>query len=199
MKRTDIHYVGFVFMIIMASCDEPEVVQIDDNTFEEIYQQFHGKYQIVQSMSEQAVDIDGDGRKSTDMLAEIPNLSSTNLALRIYNRSFTQLDTIIYLFTQAWSEQIISSRDLANDTTLSPAYAIQGATRTFTLNETRDTLRVVQADADGIDLEQFPLPEEVSVDAVGQIKVVVRKKLFTSDGWQTVKITTLYSRYTMAT
>ena len=188
----------FTFAIIMiAGCSEPDISESNDS-FEKIYNQFHGKYEITRSFSDRPVDINMDGKSSVDLLQEIPDLERSGLELRIVERSFTGPGSV-YLFVQSWSEQNFPHGTSSDDTSILPDYVLQGVVRTFTLNRDKDTLLIKHDENSEINLEKFPVPGEVAVIDDGQIQVTVMKRILTSDGWQTIKIRTKYSRYTMNT
>jgi hypothetical protein len=186
-------HTGFSFILLItliAACSEPEDIQ-SDSTFDEIYQQFYGKYEIVSSISERPVDLDSDGEASIDLIDEMPNIDNSHLVIFIKDNGIN--DENVLLFIHGWHEQVFSrssSPDKANEI---PSYVLKVVSSRFILNDHKDILFLQD------DPNEFPLPEEVSVNDEGQIQTVISRKLFTPDGWQTVKITSTYSRYTTVT
>src|SRR5690242_16106124 len=65
-----------------------------------IFQRFHGRYKVVASVSSEAVDINMDGVRSTDIKSEIPELATAELALLIRRD---------YMYFQLWPEQSFAS------------------------------------------------------------------------------------------
>ncbi|WKN43769.1 hypothetical protein [Tunicatimonas pelagia] len=196
MSRNHITCCALAIILVVVSCRETENAS-SDTTFEQVYQQFHGKYEIIHSTSDQEVDINRDGVESTDLLQEIPNLESARLELRIVEKSLIGSGSI-YLFVQSWPEQHVPDR-IAEDPSALIHYPMQGVVRTFILNESKNVLQVEEDEDTATDLEKFPLHESVTVNDEGQIQVIVQKRILTTEGWQNLRITTLYTRYTMST
>lgn len=175
----------------LTSCNESEIVLHEDAFL--LHERFHGKYKIVTSTSNKAVDINKDGQASTDLLQEISFLSDAELELRIPVPGYNT-DGSLFLFTQFWQQQFLTT--VNSDTVAN--YAVQGVVRYFRLSQNVDEI-LVAPDQYQVDLKLFPLPDEVTIESNGYIKVVMQKLLYTSEGWKSVNITTLYKRYTMAT
>ncbi|WP_347158176.1 hypothetical protein [Pontibacter chitinilyticus] len=188
--KTCLQVLGAMLVILaFASCSDTEITPQEDA---QQYSRFHGKYKIVRSTSSEAVDINRDGKASTDLLQEIGLLSDAELEIRIPLPAYNP-DGVLPTFTQFWEQQFLSTANA--DTVIN--YATQGVVRYFTFSSV-DSLQIVP-DEQQVDAMLFPLPDVVTIQDSDQIKVVMHKQLFTSSGWKAVTITTLYKRYTMAT
>jgi hypothetical protein len=163
---------------ILTSCRRDKT----DDT-KKVYERLHGKYKVVNSTSSEAVDVNLDGNPSTNILSEIPYLAECNLEILIVSKDK-------FLLSQSWPEQFVGNAP-------NPAinYAKQGVTRIFSLDETSNHLQV---HADSYDVpERFVFPSAVTIEGADRIKIVFSKKLYTSAGYKTVTITTMYERYSM--
>lgn len=168
---------------------------------------FHGKYKAISSISSEALDVNLDGKASTDMLVEIPELTASYrnyLELRIYNPSKNWLSTG-YLFTQWWPEQYIwvnnqewQIQPIDYDPHLLVNYAMQGAIRTFTFSPSLDKLVLEPSDYADNSL-RWKRPESVTVVGEHTIQIVNKKTLYTRMGVKEVTITTTYERFTTIT
>lgn len=176
----------FYFLIftitITAGCRRDH--SAPDNT-KEVYERLHGKYKATSSVSSEAVDVNMDGIATNDILSEIPDLQHCNLEIRIVAKNN-------FLLVQSWPEQYIAAGSL-----ILVNYVRQGVVRTFLLNANQTTILVNQDTIS--DPVRFPMPASVSIEGIDTIKIVFSKKLYTSAGWKTTSITTVYNRYTMTT
>jgi hypothetical protein len=173
---------------IISSCSRDKDA---DNT-KQLYERLHGKYKAVSSISTEAIDVNLDGTPSTDILTEIPELAECNLEIRIVSKDN-------FLFMHSWPEQFVGygPEPAGYDPSLAVNYARQGVTRTFSVDETNNRLEI-HADTYQV-AERFVFPSAVTMEGVDTIKVVFSKRLYTSAGWKTATITTIYKRWTMVT
>lgn len=172
-----------------------------------LHEKFHGKYKAISSVSSEVIDVDLDGRASTDMIHEIPDLISPNsnfLELRIYGPSKYRSENS-FLFTQWWPEQYIwfnnkqwEGEPIDYQPGLSVNYAMQGTSRYFSFTPDLSQLQVQPMNNENA--FRWVFPQSVTVDKrTGTIQVVNKRRLYTSAGVKEVVITTVYQRYTMAT
>ena len=172
----------------------------------DLQERFHGKYKAISSISSEALDVNLDGKVSTDMLQEIPELTKpyqNYLELRIYGPSAHSV-LASFLFTQWWPEQYIwlnneewKWQPIAYDPKLIVNYAMQGATRTFSFSPGLDKLLIDPADADNS--LRWKRPEAVTVVGEHTIQVVNKKTVYTRSGSKEIVITTIYERFTTVT
>lgn len=160
----------------------------------EIHERLHGKYKVISSISNDAVDVNLDGTATTNILSEIPDLAHANLVILIVAKDN-------FLFCQSWPEQYIGHNVIPSgyDPSLVVNYANQGVTRTFSLDATYNNIQVKPDTNPPPIAERFPLPTTVTVEGTNTVKVVFSKKLYTTAGWKTTTITTIYEQYTKVT
>ncbi|MCU0353343.1 MAG: hypothetical protein MUD08_06320 [Cytophagales bacterium] len=180
-----------------------------------LYERFHGKYKVVTSTSSVAVDVNADGIPSTDLLQEISDLGANYhnyLEIRVILNDPTS-STTRFLFKQFWPEQEISvysnetkrweGEDMAYQPDLTVNYSMQGRVRWFTFSPDLKSILVEPNDeTDTRDAHRWTLPDSVTIlDSIGepQIKVVNRRRFYTSEGVKEVLVTTIYQRFTMIT
>jgi hypothetical protein len=190
MKK-DLFVIVLTVLLVGCSKDAPF------GNLEQLKEQFQGKYEVISSSSEDAVDLNMDGLTSTDLLSENPELAKSGLELRI-------LDADKHLFEEKWPvENITVTDDRPFDpTSYRPSYHIMYA---LYINP---SLCQFDNDCKSIhlldDLQQHPTNtliriESISIEENGIIKVATIRKLFTMTGWVTTKIASRYKRYTMDT
>lgn len=178
------------FFIILTSCSRDSA---PDET-KQVYERLHGKYKAVSSISSEAVDVNLDGTALINILSEMPYLEHCNLELRVTSKE----KILLY---QIWPEQYFSygTEPTGYDPSLPVLYARQGATFTFSLDANNSNLQLSSDSSPSPDPDRFPVPTSVIAEGSDRIKIVLSKRLYTSAGWKTVTITTLYERYTMTT
>lgn len=178
------------FFIILSGCSRDTT---PDETAQ-VYERLHGKYKAVNAISSDAVDVNLDGTASINILSEIPDLANADLEIRIVSKDQ-------FLLYQSWPEQYIGSgaEPAGYDPSLAVNYARQGATRSFSWDASSVNLQLDPDTAPLPDPDRFTFPTTVTIEGTDRIKIVFSKKLYTSAGWKTVTITTLYERYTMTT
>ena len=186
------HVLFFLFCIVVAvSCSRHD--SAPDQT-KQAYDQLHGKYKVVSSVSNEAADANLDGTATSNMLSELSELADCDLEVRIVGKDN-------FLLVQFWPQQFVGYGPAPADYDPSVVvnYARQAVARKFSLNATQHTIQV-NADPDPKpDMLLFPFPASVTIEGDDTIQVVISKKLYTSAGWKIVDITTLYHRYTMRT
>jgi hypothetical protein len=173
--------------VLLTSCSRKDSLA---DTTRIIHDQLHGKYKAISSISNDAVDINLDGSASTDILAELPALT----------KAFSNLEILIqtkekFLLCAYWPQQDLGYGVPPN---VAVNYVNQGTVRLFTLKENNNEI-LVKPDEAPLDPERFPFPSSVTIEGPDLIKIVLDRKLYTSKGWITTTITTVYQRFTMET
>lgn len=212
MKHFFSKFIALLGMTLVGAC-QPDIVPANlDGPV--LYERFHGKYEVVASTSSVAVDINADGYPSTDLLQEIPALGAdyhNYLELRIIVGS--KHSDAVFLFGQFWPEQEIfidssptqrwEGEYIAYQPGLIVNYAMQGRARTFTFSPDLKSILVIPNDeTDNRDAHRWTLPDSVTLlDSADEpkIKVVNRRRFYTSEGVKEVLVTTIYQRFTMVT
>ena len=169
---------------------------LEDNIFNFEYDKFHGKYKIIKSTTNEAIDVDLDGAKSNDLLKEIPTLPNSILELRIYKGG--------YMFNQSWQEPFFSKAIESFPTNYTPenkllGYNSQGELHTFEFTLDYKTIKVIRSKTSGSTDYKWTLPESVNVVGDELIEIITNRKMYTSDGIKMIKITSLYKRYQKST
>ncbi|SHF91435.1 hypothetical protein [Flavisolibacter ginsengisoli] len=167
-------------LLCISSCKKSAIAANED--VKALYERFHGKYKIVNVSSSEAVDLNGDGMASTNLLSEI-DLENSLLEIRIGSE---------YVFIQTWPEVYLSPG--VPDSVIH--YANQGVSRYFAFDNAIQQLNV-KPENPTVDEVRFPMPESVLIKQGDNIEVTINKRLYTSLGWKIIKVVTLYKRYTM--
>ena len=191
----------------LAGCSPKDLVPYED--VPTLYDKFHGKYNVISSVSNEAIDVNLDGKASTDMTKEIPQLApeyGQQLELRIYGRNKNSTKNT-FLFNQSWPEQHIwiytinkvwEGEPIEYQPNLIVNYNKQGVIRTFSFSPDLGQLKVQPSPNENA--FRWVFPQSVTVDKnTGTIQVVNKRRLYTRTGVKEVVITTVYERYTMIT
>lgn len=186
---------SFLFFAILSSCRRSDHADSQKER-EASFQRFHGKYKILSSRVEQALDLNFDGVASIDLKDELPNLVNCNLEIRVPK------NTQINFFIEFWPEQVFGGGNGAAPAAYDPGvevhYPNQSVARTFQFSTDR-TAMLLDEDHAGIDQQRHTRPETVIILPGDRIEVVKRKRIYTTAGWREVRVVTLYERYTMET
>jgi hypothetical protein len=175
-----IFYFLLLIIILTSSCRRDNQAEYTKR----LHEQLHGKYKAVNSVTSAVIDINGDGASSNYLLSEMDELRNCELVLLIVNKKE-------FLFYLMWPEQYLSpGTNVVN-------FACQGTARLFSIAADNVTLELVPDNPPLPDPDRHNFPDAVSIDGPNRVKVVLTKKLYTTNGWQTVTITTIYERYTM--
>ncbi len=76
MKRTILLWLAG--LASLGACRQPQEVAPHQDV-EGLHMRFHGKYRLVYSTSSEALDVNLDGKASTDMLEEITDLPQSSI------------------------------------------------------------------------------------------------------------------------
>lgn len=186
-----------LFLVILSVCSCKRSAEIDKSKDREaLFLRFHGKYKILSSVADQAVDLNLDGLASVELRDEMPELIDCNLEIRIPKQSSQNS------FNEFWPEPYFEGLAGASPTTYNPnvtiMYARQGVTRTFQFSSDIKTI-LLHPDENGINQQRHTRPSEVNILAGDVIEIIKTKRFYTSSGWKEVRVVTQYERYTMTT
>ena len=188
--------IGAFIALSFGGCNKNN---LEDELFNTTYDNFHGKYKIVRCTSDKAVDINLDGLALTEMDKEIPDLANSYLTILILKRTLPMSDGS-HIFEMGWQEQIfingIQPEEYKPDRNNSINYANQGSVCSCTFSSDLKKINLKKSTYYDIQDYRWVLPESAIVRNDGLIEVIFSKRLYTSKGVQTVKITTLYKRFT---
>ena len=182
----------------LSACEkEASVAPNEDITA--LQEKFHGKYKPVYSTSSLALDVNRDGVASTDMLAEISDLSQTWVEVRIYEKN-QHSPAPSFLFLHQWPKQeLLPVEPTTNNPFIRLSYATKVVVWPFSLDKSLAQLLLEPNKSYLADPDVFSPLETVLVKENEQIEVTLTKRLYTTEGWKTVKIVTLYKRFTRFT
>jgi hypothetical protein len=181
--------------LLASACRKPDSgTSTEPNSA--LFQRFHGKYRPISSVSSEAVDVNRDGRESVDLLSEIEELPSAHLEIRLYSSG--------YLFVQFWPEQFVRGFERLGepaqyDPKLSVNYARQGAVYMCRVNAAVTQIDVIPELNPGPNRERYAPPLSVRIRPDDSLEVTNEKKFYTPTGWKTVRIVSIYKRFTMTT
>jgi hypothetical protein len=185
-------------LISLTSCKESCEVAPNKNVAA-LQDQFHGKYKPLHSTSSQALDVNRDGKASTDMLEEISDLPQTWIEVRIYDKS-QYYPKPSFSFIHQWPKQELRPE---NPTSTNPLTHFIYATKVVYWNFSLDNLLtqlLIEPNASYLtDPDLFSPLEKVLVKDNDRLEVTLTKRLYTTEGWKTVQIVTLYERFTRET
>jgi hypothetical protein len=194
----------FIILLFCFSCSttiEPK------NDVDALYQKFHGKYKIISSYSNVAVDANLDGKESIDLKNELTDFNNSQTEIRIYGGKNGKPNS--FHFKQFWQEQFMSGGETKIG--ISPNiyipsmivnFAMQGATKSFEFSSDLKKLNIYPDTTFGNNedaKERFKNPESVTIEENERLKIITNKWVFTRKGWVNVTITSVYERYTMIT
>lgn len=185
-------------LVSLAACKETAEVAPNKNVAA-LQEQFHGKYRPLYSTSSQALDINRDGKASTDMLEEISDLPKTWIEVRIYDKSQYHAKPS-FGFIHQWPKQELRPAEPTNDNPLIQLlYATKVVYWNFSLNEALTELILEPQPFYLTDPDLYSPLQTVLVKDNSLIEVTLTKRLYTTEGWKTVQIVTLYERFTRIT
>jgi hypothetical protein len=194
---------------IVIPVTQPQQVAPSEN-ISALTQQFHGKYKLLSSISDQPVDVNLDGKATTNLRDEIADLTlqegtQYHVDVRVYAPT-TQVPAAGFLFLQWWPEQFIRTGpgktwDGSELISYNPAYSVgydfQGGARSFSFSADLKQLNVKPSEPENP--HRWVRPESVTVKDNGQLEVITKRRLYTREGVKDVTITSVYERYTMKT
>lgn len=179
-----------ITIILLMSCSK-------DENLGQIKEKFHGKYEMISSVSSVPVDLNMDGISSNKLLNENPEYLKAGIMLLITEGNG-------YLFEEKWPVEYIETgtNDPIDSTSYHSNYLINYAMyMNASLFQFDDNYKSIQLH--GIRHEdstnKLISVESVTVEENEIIKVVTVRKLYTINGWATTKIESRYKRYTIIT
>ena len=182
-------------LFILQGCDNDD----HDRDREIVKERFHGKYEIIYAVSEIPVDLNMDGLRNTYLFYENPEISKSKIELRINDD--------LNLFTEHWPIEYISNTGKEFDSSrYNPDYSISYAHYAFggvfQFDEDLTTIELINKTpliSNGVVDTRFVYPTSVKIESDNTITVTTLRKLYTSEGYLSVKIVARYRRYTQVT
>jgi len=185
-------------LVSLAACKESaEVAPNEDVTA--LQEQFHGKYKPLHSVSSQALDINQDGKASTDMLEEISELPDMEIEVKIFGKNqYNPKPSSI--FVHHWPKQWLGRVEPTSyDPSIKLSYDRKVVTWSFAFDSALTQLLLKPEPTYLADPDLYSPLQTVLVKDSGRIEVTLTKRLYTTAGWKTVQIVTLYERFTKIT
>jgi hypothetical protein len=178
----------------VSGCQQNTVEPSEDTAT--LHDRFHGQYKLVSSTADQAIDLNRDGQASTDVTKEIPDLSLNQTRLILLVR-----ESGLKWFEEWWPQPIIARNwnYSSPDSVMLNGYLSNPVPRDFTADKALTSLLVEQGPADKANGGRTAAPESVTVLGNDQLKVVTLLLLYIGRSWQSVRITTIYQRFTSIT
>lgn len=189
---TRLLYIAFC-AVLLIGCSKTD--SNDDVEF--LKENFHGKYKLISSTSEKAVDLNMDGYSSTDLLSENPIISESELEIRIY-------DVNSNLFEEKWT---MENSQIPRDEVYDPnrVYSTDGLNYAkyinffpFEFNENFKSIKLL-TEVYKDNVNTLIGIESVIMEEKGFIKVTTTRKLYTKVGWIATQIESRYKRYSKVT
>ncbi len=177
-------------IFLLMSCSK------EDN-LGQIKEKFHGKYEIISSVSSEPVDLNMDGISSNRLLSENPEFLNAGIMLLISadNR---------YLFEEKWPVEYISTRTIEpfDSTRYHSTYIINYAMYMngfmFHFDDNYKSIRLL-GERQPNSTNKLINVESITLEENEIIKVVTIRKLYTINGWTITKIESRYKRFTIIT
>ena len=188
----------FILLLAISSCSNSDW----DEDYEVLKVQYNGKYELLSSYSDKAVDLNMDGVYSTYLPSENPEIERAALIIKIIPDDGTT-ESGKHLFDEMWPVAHVAHRgEEVSDTArhqdsyfIMYAMKLHGCRCQFADNNTTILLDEPYLEESSA-LISF---ESVDVDDNYIITLVTRRKLYTIDGWVETRITSKYKRYTTHT
>jgi hypothetical protein len=178
-----------VCAIFLISCNKNG----SNENLEQLKEKFQGKYEVISSFSEDAVDLNMDGITSSDLLSENPEIYNSVLELRIINDNEQ-------LFEEKWPiETIVIPRgEIFDSTKYHPTYSIFYALYSNPIScQFEDDYKSIHLLSD---IQQNPTNTLINVVSItiGENETITFKtirKMYSMNGWIITKIESRYKRF----
>lgn len=178
---------------LATGCQKNNVVPGEDTAA--LREQLHGKYKLLSATSSEAVDMNGDGLATTNLLLEVANLQQSEVEIRILNPERRLPNSQGHMFVQWWQRPFLAPVAASSPILLS--YANQAAPEYFTFDGATSIFTFIpRATPD----PNFPAPTSVMLTAADQLTIVSQLPVYTkAAGVHLVEVRTHYQRYTKTT
>ena len=182
-------------LITLAACKQADEVAPHEDV-PALQERFQGRYQPVQSVSNLAIDINQDGKATTDMLEEISALSDMETEVLISGKNQNEPESP-FVFVHHWPQQWLGRVEPTTyNPNIKPEYDLKVVHWRFAFDRAI-TQVLIKPNPDYLaDPNLYSPLQTVLVKGKDLIEVTLTKRLYTTAGWQTVQIATLYERFT---
>lgn len=185
-------------LVSLTACQQSDEIAPHEDV-PALQEQFQGTYQPIQSVSNVAIDVNQDGKATTDMLAEISELPNMITIVSISGKSPYDPKPS-FVFVHHWPKQWVGSVEPTDyDPNIKPAYDRKVIFWRFAFDRSLTQL-LIKPDPNYLtDPDLYSPLQTVLVKGQELIEVTLTKRLYTTVGWQTVQIVTLYERFNRGT
>ncbi len=185
--------------ILFIACDKTDEEGSNRPLLKE---KFNGKYELISSVSDKAVDLNNDGIASKNLFAENSTMFFSEIVIQIPHEEDLFLKENEFCFTELWptgndlrqkyKEVITTYKTPVNN----PFYDLKCNIR---IGHFQDDLKSGTLNKD-VDEYWEKMPANYKSVEFGEdetIKITAVRKLYTKKGWITTEIKSLYKRYTI--
>ncbi len=179
--------------IILFSCSKNE----SNESIELLKAKFHGKYEMISSISSEPVDLNMDGISSTNLLSENKEILDAGLELLV-------IDVRKNLFEEKWPVEYIflPKGEKFDSTSYHPSYTINYAnyinSAMCQFDENYKSIKLI-SDFYQNSTNKLIGIESISLEENEIIKVISIRNLYTINGWTKTRIVSKYKRFTIDT
>jgi hypothetical protein len=179
----------------LSSCQNDQQVPEPSEDIAALREQFQGKYQLLSATSNQAVDLNGDGQPSVNLVAKVPTLVESDVEVRIGH--FPLQEDYVGFIDQSWQTQYLTPVRGYPDSLVVGGFVNALTHLSFNFNAARTQLLPEQLPR--VANDQYPAPVSITVVNAEELLVVTDRTVFVHSTWQPVRITVRYKRYTKIT
>lgn len=181
--------------IFFISCNKNEP---NENIEQLLKEKFEGRYELISSISEEAVNLNNDGSSSTNLLSKNSSISFYSMVeIRILNE-------YELFYDEMWpveNSQRLRYKEIISSTyppIINPYYDTFSNGFISQFDDDFKSIRLLR------DIQNDPKNTLISIESIiieenETIKVTSIRKLYTDKGWITTKIESRYKRYTNIT
>ncbi|MDE5419785.1 hypothetical protein L3049_17480 [Labilibaculum sp. DW002] len=187
--------------ILLIACDKSDN-EVSNRPL--LKEKFNGKYELISSVADKAVDLNNDGIASKNLFSENSTMYFSEIVIQIPQEEDLSLKENEFCFTELWPtgndhrqnyKEVITTYKTPVD---NPFYDLKCNIR---IGHFQDDLKFCTLNND-VDEYWEKMPADFKLVEFGEdetIEITVLRNLFTKNGWVTTEIKSLYKRYTIIT
>ncbi|MES2874314.1 MAG: hypothetical protein V4708_11365 [Bacteroidota bacterium] len=189
----------FAAVLLLIGCDKNEAPK-NLKEFNTLHNQFHGKYNIVSSSSNIPIDVNLDGKVSTDLIEEILALKRSFVEIRVRLNDDTD-GSYNVLLSVLWPEQTVSYNGgllpLETVSTYNSSFNVNYDLKGISLkcdSKIDSNIRFEPGQNKYSTKYYLSTPSTIKVDKTSRIVVTTNRTVYSSSGLKEVKIITIYQK-----